>query len=116
MMENSAAGIITGIYFIFTGIIYVGLSIPLLKRKIKMNDLYGIRINKSYESEENWDKLNENGAKELIKWGIVLIILGAISFFINIDENNLFFYFWLFIPVIVLIPPLINIFTYAKKL
>lgn len=81
-----------------------------------MNDLYGIRIKKSYESDEIWYKLNEYCARELIRWGTVLIILGAIPFFTNIDENNSFFYFWLFIPVIVLIPPLIKIFRYAKKL
>jgi hypothetical protein len=44
----------TAITLICLGFILIGVSIPLLLGKIKMNYFYGFRIRKAFESEENW--------------------------------------------------------------
>ena len=51
---------------VFSGIVFIAFSIPLVKRRVKMNYLYGFRIPKAFESEENWYGINEYGAKQMI--------------------------------------------------
>jgi hypothetical protein len=65
-----------GIANIFCGLLFIAISIPLLKDSIKMNRYYGIRFQKSYESEENCYKINKFGAilpKTALKNGTKLI-------------------------------------------
>jgi len=66
----------------------MGVSIPLVKHKIKMNHLYGVRIKKAFESEDNWYKINAYGGKQLITWSIPMIPVGFACFFITINETN----------------------------
>jgi SdpI/YfhL protein family len=58
------------------GLILIGVSIPLLLGKIKMNYFYGFRIRKAFESEENWYEINSYGAKAMIRWSLVIIAAG----------------------------------------
>jgi hypothetical protein len=74
--------IIFGLINIATALLIIGLSLPLVKHKIKMNHLYGILIRKSFESEENWNKINEYGGKQLIIWSVPLIVVGFYLFFL----------------------------------
>lgn len=68
--------VVFGLANIVTGIVCILVAIPLLKRKIKMNGWYGIRIPKSFASDENWYRINEYGAKQLIVWAIPLMAFG----------------------------------------
>ncbi len=69
---------------IFCGITFIAISIPLLKRKIKMNYYYGFRVKKAFVSKENWYKINEYGAKHLIIWSSLTILTGIVCFFIPV--------------------------------
>jgi len=40
-------------------LVIIGLSWPLVKRKIKRNQIYGIRIPEAFKSEERWLEINE---------------------------------------------------------
>jgi hypothetical protein len=80
--------IIFGLTNIACALLIIGISIPLVKRKIKMNSWYGVRIPKSFESEENWYKINVYGGKELIIWSIPIILSGIICFFIPINDQH----------------------------
>ena len=68
--------IFLGIMNISCGILFVAISIPLVKRKIGMNMFYGFRISKAFESEENWFDINEYGAKQLAVWSVPVILIG----------------------------------------
>ncbi len=59
---------VLGLVNIAGACLMVGISLPLVKRKIKMNGLYGIRIAKAFESEDNWYSINEYGGRQLIIW------------------------------------------------
>ena len=73
---------------ILVGIVFIAISIPLVKRKIGMNDLYGFRISKSFESAQNWYNINAYGAKQLIIWSIFIILIGVAFLFIPINEGT----------------------------
>lgn len=64
---------------IFCGALFVVLAIPLIKRRVKMNAIYGVRFKKSFESEDNWYAINEYGGRLLRLNGIVLIIMGVLG-------------------------------------
>ena len=111
--------IIFGIINIACALLIIGISIPLVKHKIKMNYLYGIRIKKSFESEDSWYKINEYGGKQLIIWSIPMILVGLICFFIQIDDTNkdlLSFVFGVFPITACIAVAVIKIYVYAKRI
>ncbi|MCD4818910.1 MAG: SdpI family protein [Candidatus Cloacimonetes bacterium] len=110
---------IFGIINIATGIILICLSIPLAQRKIKMNRFYGFRNAKSFSSEENWYKINNYGAKQLIIWSIPLIFSGIVCFFIPIHDKNkdMMAIFEGIVPLFIFFTiPIIKIIKYSKKI
>lgn len=70
---------------ILPGVIFIVISIPLLRGKIPMNQWYGFRIEKAFVSKENWYAINKYGAKQLILWSVLLILVGIIFLFVPTD-------------------------------
>ncbi len=68
------------ITLIILGLLVTVVSIPLILRKIKMNGVYGFRISKAFESDENWYAINEFGGKALAFWGIAVTVVGIACF------------------------------------
>ena len=100
-------------------LLFIGISIPLVKNKIKMNSWYGVRIEKSFKSKENWYKINSYGGKELIIWSIPIIISGIICFFVpaSYEHKDLQFLLLGIGPItLCLAIAVIRIFIYANKL
>jgi hypothetical protein len=73
----------TAVTIVCLGFILIAVSIPLLLGKIKMNSLYGFRIRKAFESEENWYAINSYGAKALISWSVVILAVGIVCPYIE---------------------------------
>ena len=71
----------TFITLIVLGIVTILISIPLYLGKVKMNGIYGFRIRKAFESEQNWYQINRYGAKALMLWAVVLMAVGIICLF-----------------------------------
>lgn len=63
---------------IFCGILFILVSLPLLRGSIPMNRFYGFRISKAFRSDANWYAINKYGAKVLILWSIVMIASGVL--------------------------------------
>jgi hypothetical protein len=74
----SVMGIIYGLTNIGCAIVFIAVSIPLVRRKIPMNHWYGIRIAKSFRSDADWYAINEYGGRQMIYWSIPLIPLGLV--------------------------------------
>ena len=80
-----------GMMHLFVAFVLIGISIPLVKGQISMNRMYGIRFKKSFESDENWYKINKYGGQQLIKWSIPLALFGVVSFFLPIEKSPVLF-------------------------
>ena len=104
-MDNISIGLVTIVVFI----VHTILCIPLAKRKIRVNRWYGIRMQKSLESEENWYKINEYGGKIFIPWSILSILTGIISVFLQQ------IIILSFIPIFILIPTA-QLLRYSRKI
>ncbi|MDD5170119.1 MAG: SdpI family protein [Syntrophales bacterium] len=102
----------TAITLVILGSAIFLLLIPLYSGRVKMNRVYGIRIRKAFESEENWFKVNRYGAAALMYWAIGLMITGIMCLFIP-PEFILTVAKTGFILIII---PVIQIMRYAKRL
>ena len=73
----------TFITLTFLGVVIILISIPLYIGKVKMNGVYGFRIRKAFESEQNWYRINRYGAGALMIWAVVLMAVGIICLFVH---------------------------------
>jgi uncharacterized membrane protein len=67
-----------GLVNVATGCLCLVLGFPLMLRKVRMNRWYGVRLPKSFASDENWYKINEYGGRQLMLWALPLIVLGGL--------------------------------------
>ena len=110
--------IIFGMINIASALVIMGVSLPLIRRKVKMNHWYGIRIKKSFESEDNWYRINAYGGKQLFIWSSPMIFVGLICFLVPINDSNkdiLSFVLGVFPTTLCLATAIIKIYAYAKK-
>ncbi len=107
--------LILGLSNIIVACLIIGMSIPLIMDKISMNQIYGFRFSKSFESKENWYKINRFGGKQLIIWSIPLFFIGIITFFLSIEDHFLLTALISYTPLILLIP-VFKSYKYSKKL
>ncbi len=107
--------ILFGIMHTFTALLLIGISIPLVKGDVSMNKIYGIRFKKSYESDENWYKINRYGGRQLIIWSIPLGLYGITSFFLPISGSPLLYLISMIAPFIILVP-VVTSYLYVRKL
>ena len=112
-MDTTA--MVMGLTIICSAVIVILISIPMLKRKIPMNRWYGARFKKSFESEENWYRINAYSAKQLILWTIPILIIGIVTLFLPLEGNTGLFNAIAFSPLLVCVPCLLS-YRYARKL
>lgn len=79
--------IFVSVLTIGSAMLFTGLSIPLVRRNVKMNKLYGVRFKKSYTSNEAWYDINEYGGRQLILWSIPILVAGVILLFIDLESS-----------------------------
>lgn len=107
------ANLILGLTLIATALIVATVCVPLLKGRIKMNPVYGMRLPKSFESEEAWYAINRYGARRFIIWSIALMAIGVMCFFVPFGKNTLTVF--AFSPLVYLIAAL-ETYLYARKI
>ena len=67
---------------VVVGLLIVGLSIPLIRRRVKPNRLYGFRTPKTMSSEQIWYKANAYAGRIGLWTGIVLIAAAIMLYFV----------------------------------
>lgn len=63
------------ILFFITGLLFSGLAIPLMRRKVKMNSWYGIRVPQAMISEPIWFEVNAIMGRYLFAFGLFTTVL-----------------------------------------
>jgi hypothetical protein len=103
-----------GLLLIGFAVFCICLVMPLYLGKIGMNYWYGVRFSRSYESDEAWYKINKYGAKVMMIWSILPLLLGIIVLFLPPLKEH-----WsiilTFSPVFFLFPPAIQSYIYSEK-
>jgi hypothetical protein len=83
----NSINVLFGLINILSALVFILISVPLVKQKIGMNSFYGFRIKRAFESDESWFKINAYGGKQLIRWSIPLIIIGVFCFFFPFEPE-----------------------------
>ena len=68
------------VLYLVTGLLLVGLSLPLIYRKVPPNYWYGFRVRATLEDDKIWYPVNEYVAKRLFWVGIVTVVAAAVLF------------------------------------
>ncbi|MDD5644658.1 MAG: SdpI family protein [bacterium] len=93
------------IYNLVLALVIIALAIPLYMEKIHINRWYGVRLPKSYESEQNWLKINKLWAKKAFLWSSLYIladvIIYAVSIFLTPENELIFVLLFSLLPVLI---------------
>ncbi|MEM9281131.1 MAG: SdpI family protein [Verrucomicrobiota bacterium] len=68
--------LILGLTHLLIALLTIGLSIPLIRRRVQMNQWYGVRIPRAFESDDSWYKVNQFGGKCLLGWSLPILLIG----------------------------------------
>ncbi|MCB0731675.1 MAG: SdpI family protein [Ignavibacteriae bacterium] len=88
------------ITFFITGLLFAGLSIPLIRKKVKINNWYGIRLPQTMKSETVWYEVNAIMGKYLFVFGIIIAGLSAYFYFNPLEDQ--FYMVYLLLAVLVI--------------
>jgi SdpI/YfhL protein family len=106
--------ITVGASWLFTGLLIIGLAIPLVRGRIGRNGWYGIRLPESFRSDEAWYAINRFGAKRMIAWAIPLIFVGLVSVFLPLQQHARLAMFLGFAPLIFILVPALQAWRFAR--
>ena len=68
--------------FVFVGLLNAGLAVPLIRRRVKPNYLYGFRTPKTLSDERIWYEANAYAGRLLLRLGIVFVVASVGLFFV----------------------------------
>ncbi len=110
-----ALNLVFGIAYITAGVVFFLLGWPLTRRRIPMNGWYGARFPESFKSREAWYDINEYGGRLLMRWALVMVVIGVIALFMPFSRAGE----WLalvfaFLPLSV-VAPAVWTYLYARK-
>lgn len=93
-MDNTVSAVPVGfmLLFVCTGLLLVGLSIPLLLRRVKPNWWYGFRTPKTFSDEHIWYESNAYAAKWLLISGAIHTVVSLVLYFVPAFRADLLLY------------------------
>jgi hypothetical protein len=87
--------------FLFSGLLLAALSIPMIKRKIPPNGLYGFRVKKTMENPEIWYPVNAYSGKWLLAASLVQALAAVVAYYIPGISLDVYAYLVLAVWVVV---------------
>jgi uncharacterized membrane protein len=109
-----AAGLLIGLFDMLIGLLIVAVALPLARGKVEMNHWYGVRVRQSFQSEDQWYRINRYGGRQLMACGLIIAVVGAVAFFLELGSSPGLMALFLFAPLLVLVPAAASV-LYARK-
>ena len=78
--------------FSITGLMIIGLSVPLIMQWVAPNQWYGFRIRATLSDTRIWYPANAYAAWRLLWTGVLILVLGVIGYFVpnlTLDQYGL---------------------------
>ena len=77
------------IVFVITGLLLIGVSIPMMRGKVSPNNWYGFRIKATLENPDVWYPANAYAGKLLCVTGVITIVAAVVCALIpGISEDT----------------------------
>ena len=102
--------------YIFMGVLFIAISIPLIKRKVKINNWYGVRLPQTMKNEEIWYEVNEKSGKHLFAFGTIIIFFSILFYIGNFFSSIVSFVIMTVLIYIGIIAIVIKASSFANKL
>lgn len=74
------------IVFVLSGLLFVGLAIPMIRRQVPPNALYGLRVPATFADEDVWYEANRRSGWDLLWLGAALTILALLLPLLGVDQ------------------------------
>jgi hypothetical protein len=74
--------IIVALSILSAGLVIFFVCLPLIYRKVPMNDVYGFRIPAAFESKQRWYDINAYGGRKMAGWSWLITASGIAGFFV----------------------------------
>ncbi len=107
--------IILGTSWTITGLLIIGVCIPLAQGRIGRNRFYGIRLSQSLRSDDYWFAINRFGGKHMMVWSVPLVLVGIVCFFLPLLPHPVLTLALGFAPCICLVMPIFQTFRFAQR-
>ena len=65
--------------YVCIGLLFLGLAVPLIRRRVPPNAWYGFRVPKTLQNASVWYPVNEYSGKQLYRTGMLLILVAFVS-------------------------------------
>ena len=99
---------------LFMAILFIGLGLPLVHRKIRRNHFYGVRVSKyAMKYDDIWYEVNEVGGKHFVIMGLSMLLISVFSMIYH-DNDNLEGYFMLISILIAIVGSIFSIIVTHK--
>jgi hypothetical protein len=72
---------------VLVGLVFMGLAVPLIKRRVGPNYWYGLRVPATLADEWVWYGANERAGKDLFRLGVVVIVAGLVLWRVGLDPT-----------------------------
>ena len=66
--------------FVAVGLLFIGLAIPLIRRRVKPNNTYGLRVQATFADEWVWYEANACHGRDLLYCGLCQLAAGLLFF------------------------------------
>ena len=104
------------ILFLASGGILIGLSIPLIQRKVPPNPWYGFRVRRTLEDPNIWYPANASSGWRMLWLGSAIMIAAVVAYIVPGLDDAWYASIVGIVAVIGLISGLVQSFRYLRKL
>ena len=102
--------------FTLSGLVLIGISIPLIQRRVKPNYWYGFRTRRTLDNPEIWYDVNAHAGKRMLASGLMTTVAAVMLYFIPGLTLDGYALAMLFIAVVPLTIGLGQSFRYLNRL
>lgn len=69
---------ITAAIFLFVGLLFVGISLPLIRRRVPPNRTYGLRVPATLADDWVWYEANARSGRDFFALGIAIMVVAVV--------------------------------------
>lgn len=90
-MDDTVPRYVTAAIFAAVGLLIALLAIPLIRRRVAPNWLYGLRVRATFADESVWYDANERSGRTLFALGLATLLFGIGHLFAPESASNTYF-------------------------
>jgi hypothetical protein len=73
--------------FVSVGLVLIAVSVPLIRRRVKPNWWYGVRLPATFADEWVWYEANAASGRDILVVGVLLVVLSIVLPWTGVSEK-----------------------------